>query len=90
MRPYIFNYSGEFRIPSIILTPKMVVLGVGAPLHSFFREIFHWYEIAPIQLSSNGYKMAIALYMMYTSYGFDPPSMHEFSYYVKVAPDISI
>lgn len=84
MRPHIFNYGAEFRIPRMVLTPKLVALGVGAPLHPYFRAISDWYEIAPIQLSPNGYKMAIALHMMYTSCGFDPPTMQDLSYFFSL------
>lgn len=84
MRPRIFYYGEEFRILRIFLTAKLVSIGVGTPLHSYFKEISDWYEIAPMQLSPNGYKMAITLYMMYAFCGFDPPSMHEFSYFFSL------
>lgn len=32
-------------------------------LHHFFKEISDWYKIALVQLSPNGYKMAIAIYI---------------------------
>ena len=35
MRSHIFNF-GEFKTPRIVLTPLLVKLGVGAPLHPFF------------------------------------------------------
>lgn len=81
MRSHVFNYGEEFRVSRIVLKPKLVALGMGASLHPFFRDIWDWYKIAPVQLSSNGYKMAIALYMMYISCGFEPPSMHEFNHF---------
>lgn len=62
MRPHLFNYKNTFRISRIVLTPKLVALGVGALLHH-------------IELCPNGYKMAIALYMLYISCGFDHPTM---------------
>lgn len=49
MRPHIFNHGEEFRILKIVLTPKLVALGVGAPLNLYFREISEWYDIVPIQ-----------------------------------------
>lgn len=70
MRPYIFNYDPEFRIPRVILSPKLVGLGVSAPLHPYFRDMCEWFDIVTIQLSPNSYKMAIALHMMYTSLNF--------------------
>lgn len=84
MRPHIFKYGEEFRISRIVRTSKLVSIGVGAPLDTFFREISDGYEIAPVQLFPDGYKMAIALYMMYTFCGFDPPFMQKFSYFFSL------
>lgn len=92
MRLHLFNYDLEFRIPRVVLSPKLVALGVSAPLHPFFKDICEWFDIAPIQLSPNNYKMAIALCMMYVS--LDSPSLVcwslvIFSAFVKAAWDTS-
>ena len=83
MRPHIFSI-GNFSTPRIVLTPHLIKLGVGAPLHPYFKEILEWFDIAPIQLSPNSYRLAIALYIMYVSEGFPPPSMNELSHFVSL------
>ena len=83
MRPHIFNI-GNFTTPRIVLTPLLVKLGVGAPLHPFFRAISEWFDIAPIQLSPNSYRLAIAIYIMYINEGFSAPSMEELSHFLSL------
>ena len=76
MPPHIFNIR-DFTPPRIVLTLHLVKLGVGAPLHPYFRPISEWFDIAPIQLSPNSFRLAIALYIMYVNKGFPPPSMED-------------
>ena len=54
MRPHIFNIGNQ-RIPRMVLTAKLISLGVGAPLHPFIKRILKWYDVAPVQLSPNSY-----------------------------------
>lgn len=65
MCPHFFDYNPRLRIPRMVLTPKLVKLGIGFSLHPYFRSILEWFDIAPIQLSPNNWKLAIALYMLY-------------------------
>ena len=83
MRPHIFNI-GDFTTPRIALTPHLVKLGVGAPLHPYFRAISEWFDIAPIQLSPNSYRLVITLYIMYVNKGFPPPSMEDLSHFLSL------
>ena len=53
MRPHIFDYNPRLRIPRMVLTPKLVKLGIGPPLHPYFKSIIEWFDIASIQLSPN-------------------------------------
>lgn len=48
MRPRKFRYGPDFKIPRTVLTPKLLALGVGAPLHHYYREIIEWYNLAPV------------------------------------------
>lgn len=86
-RPHVFNYGGNFRIPRMVLSPKLVALGVGAPLHPYLRQVLEWYDLAPIQLSPNSYKLILALYILYRDLGFDAPSMPEVSYFFSIRPN---
>ena len=84
MRSHVFNYGGDFKIPRMVLSPKLVSLGVGAPLHPYFRAIIEWFDVAPIQLSPNSYKLAVALFILYHEAGFGAPSMEELSYFFSI------
>lgn len=84
MRCHIFNYGKNFKIPMMVLSPKLVALGIGAPLHPYFKSIIKWYDIAPLQLSPNSWKLVITLHMFYTSLGYDAPSMPEISYFFSL------
>ena len=61
-----------------------VKLGIGPPLHPYFRSIIEWFDIAPIQLSPNGWKLAIALYMLYQDHNNRAPTMEELSYFFRL------
>ena len=84
MRPHIFDYNPRLRIPRMVLTPKLVKLGIGPPLHPYFRSIIEWFNIAPIQLSPNGWKLAIALYMLYQDHNNRAPTMEDLSYFFRL------
>ena len=84
MRPHIFDYNPRLRIPRMVLTPKLIRLGIGPPLHSYFRSIIEWFDIAPIQLSPNGWKLAIALYMLYQDHNNRAPTMEDLSYFFRL------
>ena len=84
MRPHIFDYNPRLRIPRMVLTPKLVRLGIGFPLHPYFRSILEWFDIAPIQLSPNSWKLAIALYMLYQDHNQRAPTMMDLSYFFRL------
>ena len=84
MRPHIFDYNPRLRIPRMVLTPKLVKLGIGPPLHPYFRSIIEWFDIAPIQLSPNSWKLAIALYMLYRDHNQRAPTMEDLSYFFRL------
>ncbi|KAL8096381.1 hypothetical protein AgCh_037369 [Apium graveolens] len=87
MRPHIFNIGNQ-RIPRMVLTPKLISLGVGAPLHPFIKKILKWYDVAPVQLSPNSYKLVWALYIMYHNLRLGVPSMKEFSLFYSIRKSI--
>ena len=84
MRPHVFDYNPRLRIPRMVLTPKLVKLGIGPPLHPYFRSIIEWYDIAPIQLSPNSWKLAIALYMLYRDHNNRAPTMEDLSFFFRL------
>ena len=80
------HYFPDTRLPTprMVLTNKLVELGFGSPIHPFLLEITNFYNIAPIQLSPNSYRMIIGLYIMYRKKGFPPPTMTEISHFVGI------
>ena len=83
MRAHRFDI-GNYRIPRLVLTPRHVSLGVGAPIHEYFEVICEWFDVAPIQLSPNSYKLAAGLYILYRDEGYGAPSMEELSYFFRL------
>lgn len=81
MHPHFFNYEKNFRIPRMVTSPKLVSLGVGAPLHPYLREMIELYDLAPLQLSPNSYKLVLTLFILYMDLNFPQPPMDEVSYF---------
>lgn len=77
---HLFNIRG-LPTPKMVLTPQLVELGLGSPMHPFF-ELIDFYKLAPIQLSLNSYRLVIGIYMMYLNKGYRPPTMEEISFFV--------
>lgn len=78
MRPYLFNYDGNFRIPDMVTSPKLV------PLYPFIRKVIKMYDVVPIQLSLNSYKLFIALFIIYLDLKFPTPTMKEVSHFFSL------
>lgn len=83
MRAHLFDIWNH-RIPRTVLTPRHVSLGGGAPLHDYFEKICKWFDVAPIQLSPNSYKLAAGLYILYKDEGFREPTMEDLSYFLRL------
>lgn len=82
MRPHVFNFD-NLRIPQMVLSPKLLFLGVGAALHPYIKSILKLYNVAPIQLSPNFYKLAWSLFIMYHDLKLGVPSMRKFSFFFQ-------
>lgn len=68
----------------MVTSPKRIALRLGAPLHLYYRSLLEFFDIAPMQLSPNSYRLAAALLILYTYLGFDPPTMIELSYFFNL------
>lgn len=84
MRPHRFDYGFNFKIPRSLLTPKLLALGVGTPLHVYQRANVKWYNVPPIQLSPKNYKLVEALYILYHDKKFGKPTLEEFNYFFSL------
>ncbi|KAK1388967.1 hypothetical protein POM88_017145 [Heracleum sosnowskyi] len=83
MRPHRFDID-NIRVPRAVVTDRHIPLGVGAPLHPWLRQIVDWYQIAPIQLSPNSYRMALGLFIIYKELKYPDPSMLELSWFFSL------
>lgn len=68
----------------MVFTPNLVVLGMGTPLHPYYRDIIKWYNVVPIQLSPNNFILVATLFILYHDLGFGDPTMLEFSYFFSI------
>lgn len=83
MRMHLFDIK-RLPTPRMMLTPQLVELGLGSPMHPFLQQLIDFYKIAPIQLSPNSYRLAIRIYMMYLNKGYPPPTIEEISFFVDI------
>ena len=51
--------------PNAVLSSQFFRLGLSLPLHPFILEIMDFYEVSPMQLTHNSYRMAVCLYILY-------------------------
>lgn len=84
MQPHEFDLWGQFRIPRMVTNPILISLGVGAPLHPYLRAVIEHFDVAPLQLSPNSYKLVLALLILYHEKGFPAPTMDEVSYFFGI------
>lgn len=83
MRMHLFDIKG-LPTPRMVLTPQLVELGLGSPMHTFLRQLIDFYKITPMQLSPNNYRLAIGIYMMYLNKGYASPSIEGLSFFVDI------
>ncbi|KAL1811046.1 hypothetical protein ACET3Z_021111 [Daucus carota] len=51
--------------PKAVLSTQFFRLGLSLPLHPFILEVLDFYEVSPMQLTPNSYRMAVCLYILY-------------------------
>ena len=51
--------------PKAVLSAQFFRLGLSLPLHPFILEVMDFYEVSPMQLTPNSYRMAVCLYILY-------------------------
>lgn len=89
MRMPRFDFKGLL-CPRMVLTNKLVELGLGRPIHPWLVSLVNRYGVAPIQIGPNSWRLAIGIYMMYHRPGHPEPSMLEvghFLYFKKSGKD---
>lgn len=60
------HYFPDTRLPTprMVLTNKLAELIFGWPMHPFFLKIVNYYNISPVQLSPNSYRLEIGLHII--------------------------
>ena len=83
MRMHRFNFEG-LPCPHMVLTNKLVELGFGWPMHPWLEKLVKHYDVAPIQIGPNSWRLAIGIYMMYRGLGYPEPSMREMDHFLSL------
>ncbi|KAK1392174.1 hypothetical protein POM88_011230 [Heracleum sosnowskyi] len=85
MRCYHFNHpENGGRAPRMVLSAFLLKLGISAPLHPFIQEILEYYGLAPLQINPNGYRSAIALYILYKKQGYPTLTARQLGYFLNL------
>lgn len=57
----------EFSVPDVVISTSFFKVGVYVPFHPFIRDVHEFYDLAPLQLTPNSYRLAINTYILYAS-----------------------
>lgn len=52
-------------IPSAVFSATFFRMGISIPLHPFIHDILRLYDLAPLQMTPNAYRMAMCMYILY-------------------------
>lgn len=78
------NFEPDQTIPNDVLPAQFFRLGLSLPLHPFIQDILDFYNIAPLQLNPNSYRMAICMYILYDLVFEAPLSARELGYFYQL------
>ncbi|KAK1373104.1 hypothetical protein POM88_029297 [Heracleum sosnowskyi] len=85
MRCYRFDHEENGgRAPRMVLSTFLLKLGISAPLHPFIQEVLEYYGLAPLQINPNGYRSAIALYILYKKQGYPTLTARQLGYFLTL------
>lgn len=59
------DFEPDQVIPDAVLSASYFKLGFSLPMHSFFIEMLKFYDIAPMQLTPNSFRVAACMYILY-------------------------
>ncbi|XP_063939024.1 uncharacterized protein LOC135148312 isoform X2 [Daucus carota subsp. sativus] len=83
MRMHRFNFDG-LPCPRMVVTNKLAELGFGWPMHPWLLKLANHYDVAPIQVGPNSWRLAIGIYIVYRRLGFPEPSMLEMDHFLSL------
>lgn len=72
----------ELGVPYAVISAAFLKVGFFTPIHPFLREVLDFYELAPMQLTPNSYRLAISTYILYSSKFTAPLSAPELGYFI--------
>lgn len=85
MRCYRFNHSENGgRVPRMVLSTFLLRLGISSPLHPFIKDVCEYFQLAPLQINPNGYRAALALYIMYHKCGYPSLTARQLGYFLHL------
>ena len=70
--------------PEAVLSAAFFRVGVSLPLHPFLTELLNFYQLAPLQLTPNSYRMAIGTYILYANEFSTTLTVPEFHYFYQL------
>lgn len=59
------NFEADQSIPNAVVSASYFKLGFSFPMHPFFIDLLNFYEIAPMQLTPNSFRVAACMYILY-------------------------
>lgn len=59
------NFEMDQAEPAVVLSAQFFKVRLSLPLHPFIQDILEFYDIAPLQLTINSYRMAMCVYVLY-------------------------
>ncbi|KAK1392141.1 hypothetical protein POM88_011197 [Heracleum sosnowskyi] len=62
---YFDNFEPDQAIPSAVFSATFFRMGLSIPLHPFIHDIITYYDISPLQMTPNAYRMAMCMYILY-------------------------
>lgn len=71
-------------IPHAVISAAFLRVGVSMPLHPFLREVLDFYQLAPMQLTPNSYRLAISTFILYSSKFTVPLTAPELGYFFRL------
>ncbi|KAK1365185.1 hypothetical protein POM88_040746 [Heracleum sosnowskyi] len=59
------NFELDQQIPCVVFSATFFRMGLSIPLHPFINDIITYYDISPLQMTPNAYRMAMCMYVLY-------------------------
>lgn len=78
------NFEPDQAIPNAVLSASFFKLGFSMPMHPFFVDMLNFYEIAPMQLSPNSFRVAACMYILYDQTFSVPLTPRELGYFYQL------